>query len=486
MKEWTQEERYRVLQDKSEIAELYEKIQTSDYRQTYHLQPITGLSSDPNGFVYHKGTWHLYYQWCPWGAVHGLKYWYHTTSTDLVHWRNEGVGIHPDTLYDNKGVHSGSGFSADDKLYLFYTGNHRDENWVRTPYTCVAELTDQGELIKHPAPLFGPHPAYTEHQRDPKVVYDKDTERYYILLGAQSQELKGRVLIYSSPSLLEGWAFEGELKVPGFEDLGGMWECPSIERINGKDVLVFSPQYTTLPHRGPSTNHNIYLIGQMDFSKLTFTAEGDYRHLDYGFDFYAAQFAANVQEEDKAILTAWIGLPDNHYPTESEDWEGSLIVPRELRIEDNRLKQTPISGLSQLRGEELVLDGRLPRVCELELTTTGKDNLELAFFCQEGGKGGLRLVYDAQEKVCHFDRSQMEQRFNVAIGEHLSVPLEQELTSLRVFIDRSSIEFFFNDGEATFTSHLYPTATETGLKLDQGVQVRAWELKPSVTDDFIV
>lgn len=53
------------------------------------------------------------------GAVHGLKYWYHTSSKDLVHWQNEGVGIHPDTIYDNKGVHSGSGFSTDEKLYLF-------------------------------------------------------------------------------------------------------------------------------------------------------------------------------------------------------------------------------------------------------------------------------------------------------------------------------------------------------------------------------
>ena len=148
MKVWTTQERYRVLQDASEIKDLYDKIQASDYRQTYHIQPITGLSSDPNGFIYHKGTWHLYYQWCPWGAVHGLKYWYHTTSKDLIHWQNEGVGIHPDTIYDNKGVHSGSGFSRDEKLYLFYTGNHRDENWVRTPYTCLAQLTEDGQLIK--------------------------------------------------------------------------------------------------------------------------------------------------------------------------------------------------------------------------------------------------------------------------------------------------------------------------------------------------
>lgn len=486
MREWTQEERYRVLKDKSEIAELYKKIQMSDYRQTYHVQPITGLSSDPNGFVYHNGIWHLYYQWCPWGAVHGLKYWYHTTSTDLVYWKNEGVGIHPDTEYDNKGVHSGSGFSTDNQLLLFYTGNHRDEQWIRTPYTCVAELTEDGELVKQSEPLFGPHPDYTEHQRDPKVIYDEETGRYYILIGAQTKDLKGCVLIYSSDSLLKGWAFEGELNLVNFPKIGGMWECPSIERISGKDILVFSPQYTTLPHRGSSTNHNIYLLGKMDFSNLTFTAEGDYHHLDYGFDFYAAQFAANVRDEDKAILTAWVGLPDNHYPTESEDWEGSLIIPRELRIENNQLKQTPLSDLAKLRGESLILTNQLPRVCELELTTDGKDDLDMAFFCKEDEEGGLRVFYDAQKKECFVDRSQMQQRFNSAVGEQLTVPLHQELTKIRIFIDRSSIEFFFNDGEATFTSHLYPTETETGVKLPSEVQVKAWVLTPSVADDFVV
>ena len=91
MKEWTREERYRVLKGPEEIRDLYDRIQGSAYRQRYHVQPITGLSSDPNGFALHNGTWHLCYQWCPWGAVHGLKYWYHVVSGDLIHWQNAGI-----------------------------------------------------------------------------------------------------------------------------------------------------------------------------------------------------------------------------------------------------------------------------------------------------------------------------------------------------------------------------------------------------------
>ncbi len=486
MKTWTREERYRVLKSKEEIKDLYEKIQTSDYRQQYHIQPITGLSSDPNGFIYHQGTWHLYYQWCPWGAVHGLKYWYHTTSKDLVHWNNEGIGMAPDTIYDNKGVHSGSGFSDGDDLYLFYTGNHRDENWVRTPYTCLAQVDADGKAHKFDQPLFGPHPDFTEHQRDPKVIFDKKSNKYFILLGAQSKELKGTVVVYSSDSLKEGWTYEGPLHVIGYEDFGGMWECPSITHIGDKDVLVFSPQYTTLPGRGPSTNHNVYLIGTMDYETLTFTPEADYRYLDYGFDFYAAQFAANVQSDDKAILTAWIGLPDNHYPTEEEDWEGSLIVPRELTIENNRLMQRPIQELKTLRKESIIIDGTLPRVCELKFDFTSSKDEEIAFFAQENGQGGMRLSYDSKTKSITIDKSQLEHRFNENVGEVLTFVLEEDLRNIQVLIDKSSIEFFFNNGEVTFTSHIYPTKNETKLVCDEDVKIQAWTLQKSVTDTFVV
>ena len=195
MREWSRDERYRVLQSADEIRDLHEKISKSVYRQLYHVQPVTGLSSDPNGFTYHKGVWHLFYQWCPWGAVHGLKYWYHVTSEDLVHWKNAGVGLKPDRDYDNKGTHSGSAISAGDDLYFFYTGNHRDENWVRTPWTCAAILGADGNPEKLPEPLFGPRDDYSEHQRDPKVIYNEEKDMYYILIGAQTLDKKGTILI---------------------------------------------------------------------------------------------------------------------------------------------------------------------------------------------------------------------------------------------------------------------------------------------------
>ena len=485
MKEWTREERYRVLQSPEEIRGLHERISKSVYRQTYHVQPVTGLSSDPNGFALHKGVWHLCYQWCPWGAVHGLKYWYHVTSTDLIHWKNEGIGLAPDCYYDNRGTHSGSAISVGDDLYFFYTGNHRDEDWTRTPYTCAAVLSADGKPRKLEKPLFGPRDTHSEHQRDPKIVWVESKKKYYIFIGAQTSDLRGCVLVYESAELLSGWIFAGQLKVPGYEGFGGMWECPYIVNLSGTDVLIFSPQYTKLPGRGNSTNHNVYFLGKMDYDTLTFTPEGEYHYLDYGFDFYAAQGAANVGDPDKAILISWIGLPDNHYPTEEEDWEGTMTLPRELRVKDGRLVQTPISGIETLHGPEVPANGDLPSECEVQVEVPAGD-FDLNLFTKADGTGGLRLHYDAAKKVCTLDRAGMDKRFNEQVFEVLDMPLEAPLKTLRIFIDRCSTEFFANGGEATFTTRSYPTEREFHYTVSDGAKLRVWTLHPSVKDDFVV
>lgn len=443
------------------------------------------MLNDPNGFIYHDGVWHLFYQWCPWGAVHGLKYWYHVTSSDLISWENQGVGLRPDTFYDNRGNHSGSGISVDGKLYFFYTGNHRDEDWTRTPYTCAAVLEKDGVLRKFPKPLFTPRKGYTEHQRDPKIVYRKDRSMYYIFIGAQSDDLRGKVLIYQSKKLEEGWVFAGELKVPGYEAFGGMWECPCMEHIGEKDVFIFSLQYTKLPGRDESTNHNLYMIGNMDYETLTFVPESGYHHLDYGFDFYAAQTAANVKGREKAILIGWMGLPDNHYPTEEEDWEGSLSLPRELRVEDGHLIQTPVEGIEKLRRQKLEADGMLPKAGEM-LISVQEEDFHLKLFAGSNGEGGMDICYNAKTKICSVDRTGLTKRFNQHLGEILEVPLVSGLKSLRIFIDHSSVEIFLNDGEKVFTSHVYPTEEEHHYVISQNTSITLWDFYPSVTDDFVI
>ncbi|MDO4616606.1 MAG: sucrose-6-phosphate hydrolase [Lachnospiraceae bacterium] len=492
MKEWTREERYRTLKDPQELWDMHEEVRTSDYRQQFHIQSITGLINDPNGFVRHNESWHLFYQWCPWGAVHGLKYWYHVVSKDLVNWKNLGICLMPDREYDNKGVYSGSAMPIGEDLYLYYTGNHRDEDWTRHAYTCLARLKKDGWLEKYPLPLFGENKNYTEHQRDPKITYIKELDTYYIMIGAQTKKHYGCALVYSSKDLLHGWNFVGELKVPGFEKFGDMWECPCIERIGEQDVLIFCPQHLLLPGRGQSDNHNGYILGTMDWENLTFTPDGSFHVLDFGFDSYAAACANNVNRDNHAVLIAWMGLPDVTYPTDEENWSGCLTLPRELSVRDRRLIQRPISGLKELREKEIELSDYqsgtvidLPRVCEMELYFRPGD-VSLQLFADKNGNGGLSITYSELLKEIMIDRGGMKTTFNEAHGLTRTRTLPNGLKHLRIFIDRSSVEIFVNDGDAVFTSRIFPADGEAFTKVTGDVYVRMWPLKAACEDLLIV
>ena len=203
MKEWTREERYKKLSDYSDdyMEELAKRVAQSPFRQHYHIQPNTGLLNDPNGFTYFDGKWHLFYQWFPMGAVHGLKHWFYLTSTDLVNWNEEGVALLPDTEYDSHGVYSGSGFVKDGQLHIMYTGNVRTEEWERVPNQIVARMEADGSFTKFlPPAIAGKPDGYTDHVRDPKVW--KQHGLYYAVIGAQRTDETGTLLLYHANDAL--------------------------------------------------------------------------------------------------------------------------------------------------------------------------------------------------------------------------------------------------------------------------------------------
>ncbi len=408
-------------------------------------------------------------------------------------WENLGVCLLPDQGdgYDNKGVYSGSAMPIGDKLYLYYTGNHRDADWTRHAYTCLARLGNDGWAEKYPLPLFGANPEYTEHQRDPKIVCLPDSKSYYMIIGAQTKSRHGCALIYSSRNLQHGWTFAGELKVPGFEEFGDMWECPSVEHIGGHDVLLFCPQHLTLPGRGNTQNHNGYIMGSMNWDTLTFTPDGQFHVLDFGFDSYAAACANNIQDSDKAVLIAWMGLPDVSYPTDEEDWAGCLTLPRELTVRGRRLVQQPLPELKKLRDEKITLLPNaqgcyaLPRAVELELDCRPGD-VRLDLFTDAAGSGGMSIIYDDTCREISVSRSRMRQRFNEQEGESRTRPLENGLSHLRIFIDSSSVEIFVNDGDAVFTSRIFPTQEEHFFRMNGDVFPRMWTLGRAVREEFLI
>ena len=63
------------------------------YRPQFHYSPQQNWMNDPNGLVYYKGVYHLFYQYNPQGSQWGNMSWGHATSKDLVHWEEQPVAI---------------------------------------------------------------------------------------------------------------------------------------------------------------------------------------------------------------------------------------------------------------------------------------------------------------------------------------------------------------------------------------------------------
>lgn len=469
--EWTRERRYMKLEEASkEMKEnLKHQVDSCPWRQKNHIQPPTGLLNDPNGFAYYQGEYHLFYQWFPLGPVHGLKYWYHVKSKDLVNWVNVGIGITPEKYYESHGAYSGSAIEKDGNLYLLYTGNHRDENWVRHPMQAIAIMKPDGKVEKLSDPVIKNVPeGYTDHFRDPKVWRHGDT--YYTILGAQRKNKTGAVVLYSSLNLID-WNFLGEVKT-NFKDFGYMWECPDYFELEQKGVLVWSPQ--GLEPTG-TKYRNIYQSGfaigdPLDLQTLEFS-HGEFEELDRGFDFYAPQ--SMEDEQGRRILVGWMGLPEIEYPTDKNGWAHCLTLPRELKIIAGQLYQVPVVELEKLRKDEQLLSTTIDSL--VEFGTGVHYELECEFTDIQANEVGLNLrmgnvektviKYDTVNKMIVLDRSEAGEVVAVEYGTTREIPYEGETLKLRIFMDTSSLEIFINDGKYTMTSRIFPTNNENKIQV---------------------
>ena len=213
--------------------------------------------------------------------------------------------------------------------------------------------------------------------------------------------------------------------------------------------------------------------------------------LDFGFDSYAAACANNLQETDKAILISWMGVPDVSYPTDEEEWSGCLTLPRELTVRGRRLIQRPLPELKKLRDEPVVLDRPdndchpLPKAAEIEVDCRPGD-ISLAFFTNRDGQGGISIEYDEKKREITVDRGGLCLPFNTDEGISRTRPLDAGLNHLRIFVDASSIEIFVNDGDAVFTSRVFPTAEEHWFRMKGDMFPRLWTIRNAVRDQFLI
>ena len=272
----------------------------------YHIAAPANWINDPNGFCFYKGEYHLFYQYHPYSSQWGPMHWGHVASKDLADWEHRPIALAPTDEYDKGGCFSGSAIENDGKLYLLYTGHVDLDNSNggndRIETQCLAvsddgkhfEKVENNPVIKA---LPGNLNIRTEHFRDPKVW--KHGDWYYTVVGVQTKEESGQVVVYKSQDLIN-WEFLNIMATSSVkENLGFMWECPNFAEVNGHEALILSPQgVKSEGNKFLNLHQSGYFLGKMDYSTGIFERENDFEMLDYGFDFYAPQ----IMQDEKIIV----------------------------------------------------------------------------------------------------------------------------------------------------------------------------------------
>lgn len=422
------------------------------YRLRFHLMPPTGWMNDPNGLCWYRGNYHVFYQYGPFDANGGVKFWGHWTSPDLLHWQQQPVALCPDETWDIHGVYSGSALAEEDALYLYYTGNvkHPGDGYDyiytgRGHNTALAVSrdgihVDSNELLMencdYPSDL-------SCHVRDPKVWKQDGT--YYMVLGARTKQDRGEILVYASDDR-KNWKLCNTITTP--EVFGYMWECPDLFCVDGQYIVAMSPQGVT---QQGFAYQNVYSCGYFplygDF-RGDYTL-GDYQESDVGFDYYAPQ--SFLAPDGRRLVIGWMGMPDADYtnPTaEKSGWQHCLSVPRELHWNGTQLTAVPVRELDALHGDcqKLQFSG----VANCELTESSDIHLMNTGSCLrvmlgdaaviEWGDGLLTLTLS---ETSGFGRTQRTAEVS-------------QLNELRMLVDTSSLELFVNGGEQVLSTRYYP------------------------------
>ncbi|SHO54961.1 glycoside hydrolase family 32 protein [Vibrio quintilis] len=442
------------------------------YRPAWHIAGPQGLVNDPNGFIYHQGEYHLYYQWSPIGCSHTDKYWVHTTSQDLLNWEWDDVALTPSDWFDSHGAYSGHAVSLDNELMVFYTGNTRlGEERHRQTMQCAA-VSEDGKNLRKLGPLIRElPPGVTEHIRDPKIIHREG--RWLLFLGAQTTEMKGRLAVYHSEDL-HHWEFD-RLYGDELGDYGYMWECPDVFALDGDYYFAFSPQgidsgseYNTVPHQNR--------IARLTFGDNDEVMLSQLQTLDYGFDFYAPQ---SMQTKDgRRVMCGWMGLPDEwtQPSCRSGNWVHQLTALRELSSENGKLIQKPQKELETLRSE--VREYELADSCVDLKTKTFELHTQLTWgSCLrlfEDSAYFAELLLDAENRRLIFDRSNTQLEEGDTIRE---VALDSDTVELQILADNSSLEVFINGGEAVMTARIFTPEAATQVSLKGAAKLQVYKLK---------
>jgi fructan beta-fructosidase len=448
------------------------------YRPLYHFSPLYGWTNDPNGMAYYNGEYHLCYQYNPLGSRWQNMSWGHAVSTDLVNWEYRPVALEPDslgTIFSGSMVvdeNNSAGFQSGNEktLLAFFTHSERHGQ-----YQSLAYSTDKGVTwIKYSGNPVLRHESARDF-RDPKVFWHQASQRWVMIL-AVGQHME----IYSSANA-KAWQYESSFG-EGQGAHGGVWECPDLfelqvdGNINQTKWVLICNINPGGPAGGSATQ---YFIGSFDGK--TFVNEGDGSQpqwLDYGKDHYAAVTWANVPQNDgRRLAIAWMSNWEYANDVPTTYFRSAMTVARELKLtmldgkllltsfparEIETLRQTPASFGKMTVNKDVVIDSLLTQNngtydINLNISTLTAEIIGIRLFNTKGEYVDLSI--NLPEGKLLFDRTVSGKTdFSNTFATVAKAPIAKRTHyTLRLLVDRASIECFEGNGALSMTNLVFPT-----------------------------
>ena len=463
--------------DKIKQSAKYSFEYNEKYRPLYHFTPQYGWMNDPNGMVYADGTYHLFYQYNPYGARWGNMHWGHAISKDLVNWEYQPTAIAPDKL---GAIFSGSavidhdntaGFGKGSMIAIFTSAGDRQTQ-------SIAYSLDGGKTFTK----YEGNPVLSDANiidfRDPKVFWHAPSKQWVMSLATTQT-----ITFYGSKNLKE-WTRLSEFG-EGLGGHGGVWECPDLFSLTyeGKTKWVlFVSINPGGPNGGSATQ---YFIGDFDGKTFTPDAMNYPLWLDYGRDNYAGVTWSNVPAADgRRLFIGWMSNWDyaNEIPT--VNFRSAMTVARTLRLAHNGehlvVASEPVKELESLRTEPLSLadkttsdtvtfENLLPNnqgAYELTFTVTPNDTDSFSFSIENTKGEVLTYLFNIANKTLSVDRTKSNVAFNANFAETLiKAPLTAKKSyTVRLLVDKASTELFVNNGEVVQTNTVFPSEVYNTLR----------------------
>lgn len=467
------------------LADTFDTANREKYRPAFHHTPRYGWMNDPNGMFYKDGRWHLYYQYNPYGSKWQNMTWGHSVSDDLVNWEHLPEAIRPNGLGS---VFSGScavdhdntaGFGSDAVIALYTSAG-------TSQMQSLASSTDDGLTFN----IYPSNPVLTleSEARDPKVFWNDSTKEWNMILA---HALDHEMLIFSSPDM-KSWTLQSSFG-KGLGAQGGVWECPDLFELpvagtDEKKWVLLCNINPDGPFGGSGTQ---YFVG--DFDGKTFKADTDAagnvstKWLDYGKDHYATVTWSDAPDGRRVAL-GWMSNWQYAADVPTMQFRSANTLPREMglfRAPDGEVyaSSAPSPELEALRGKlaakvKKTTVGRKARsfalpsenggICEIlmDIEASKAKTMNVVFSNSQGEK--VVMQYDPAAATLSFDRTQSGiTDFSEGFPAVTVTPTHEASgrIALRIFVDRSSMEVFGNDGEFVMTNLVFPRTPYTALSV---------------------